>query len=221
MIEFLVENTKIQKQSTDSRGRTARDLLKRSPRDTISYKKMRELLSEGLSLRIEELELFNKMGEVIMVVVVLIATMAFQAAISPPGGVWQDESSTHKAGEAVMASSHPKIYKDFVRANTTAFVSSLITIFLLVTRVASDNPLILSGVLYSMLVSMASIAVSYGASITVITPNMETQSLSHVIKVVVAVSLGLLGFGLLGTLFTLLLSTFTRKLLRPPPLQTL
>lgn len=45
----------------------------------------------------------------IMVVMTLITTMAFQAAINPPGGVWQEDTPSHKVGEAVIACPHPKI----------------------------------------------------------------------------------------------------------------
>lgn len=44
-----------------------------------------------------------------MVVASLIATMAFQAGLNPPGGVWEETKLNnqgillHKAGEAVMA----------------------------------------------------------------------------------------------------------------------
>ncbi|KAH6798910.1 hypothetical protein C2S51_035394 [Perilla frutescens var. frutescens] len=206
IIRYLVENTKIIKQSTNSMGRTALGILKESCRDA-TYLEMRDLLDRRwLNLPIGALEFFNEMSEVIMVVVVLIATMAFQAAISPPGGVWQDNSSEHRAGEAIMASNHPKIYKNFVRANTVAFVSSLITIFLIATRLASEIPIFLSAVFYTMLMSLTSIAVSYGASITVITPTMETLSLGYVIEIVVAVTLSIFGSFLIGVSFSLLLT---------------
>lgn len=47
----------------------------------------------------------------LLVVTSLIATMAFQAALTPPGGLWQDnkpqkyedDRDWHHAGEAVMA----------------------------------------------------------------------------------------------------------------------
>ncbi|KAG6437395.1 hypothetical protein SASPL_102310 [Salvia splendens] len=51
----------------------------------------------------------TKKRDSVMVVAVLIATMAFQAAVSPTGGVWQDNSSGHRAGEAVMAYKNPNI----------------------------------------------------------------------------------------------------------------
>ncbi|XP_042014954.1 ankyrin repeat-containing protein BDA1-like [Salvia splendens] len=34
-----------------------------------------------------------------------------EATVSPPGGVWQDDTSSHNAGEAAMATTHPKAYK--------------------------------------------------------------------------------------------------------------
>lgn len=142
---------------------------------------------------VPNVEFLRKMSDVIMVVVVLIATMAFQAAVSPPGGVWQDHSSTHRAGEAVIASTNPELYKNFVRANMVAFVSSLITIFLLTTGLPSGHPFLMAAVMYTMWVSLASIGVSYGASVMVITPNLETLSLASVVKIVLVVSLSFYG----------------------------
>ncbi|KAG6402629.1 hypothetical protein SASPL_134831 [Salvia splendens] len=139
-------------------------------------------------------KVFPDLSDTTMVVVGLIAAMAFQAAISPPGGVWQETEAEHSAGDAVMASTHPKLYKQFVGANTTAFVSSIITIFLITTRQPSGRILFLLISLFAMWVSLASIALSYRASVMVVAPHTETQSLVHTIIIVVVVSLGILGF---------------------------
>ena len=73
-----------------------------------------------------------------MVVASLIATMAFQAATNPPGGVWPDDlpestSMSHRAGRSIMADKYPGAYITYVICNTTGFVASVSVILLLIS----------------------------------------------------------------------------------------
>ncbi|KAH6795132.1 hypothetical protein C2S52_005609 [Perilla frutescens var. hirtella] len=214
IIHYLVVGNKIEKETKNSLGKTSLKILREMPRDRIyNYLEIERLL-----LRLSDdtkLELLPRMSESTMVVVVLIATMAFQAAVSPPGGVWQDDSSTHKAGEAVMASTHPTLYKHFVRANTTAFVTSLITITLLSTGLTSAHLRLLSFAMYGMWMSLTSIAVSYGASVVVITPNTETLSFGLVIGAIAASSLTIFLLLFVWVLTHKKYSSWMKKVLSP------
>ncbi|XP_057776291.1 ankyrin repeat-containing protein BDA1-like [Salvia miltiorrhiza] len=83
MIRYLVQRTKLDKEMTNSMGKTALDILKESPRDPITYPEIRKILN-SLSDRSKLLGILPKMTDITMVVVVLIATMAFQSVLQPP-----------------------------------------------------------------------------------------------------------------------------------------
>ncbi|XP_042016868.1 ankyrin repeat-containing protein At5g02620-like [Salvia splendens] len=134
MVRYLVESNKVEKLTENCMGKTALDILREreSSQHTTTFSE-----TEGLLLRLSDqpfLHVFREITGTTMVVVALIAAMAFQAAVNPPGGVWQDDTSSHIAGKAMLASSHPKLYQLFSRANTTAFVSSLLVILLVAFR---------------------------------------------------------------------------------------
>ena len=95
------------------------------------------------------------------VVVGLIATMAHQASLSPPGGLWQDDTLSHRAGKPVVASTHLKLYKIFYRANNTAFISSLLVIFLITISVPKISFIYTMAILFTMMVAIGAIALSY------------------------------------------------------------
>ncbi|XP_059274839.1 ankyrin repeat-containing protein BDA1-like [Lycium ferocissimum] len=153
----------------------------------------------------------SKKRETIMVVASLIATMAFQAGMNPPGGVWQENGKlndqgmpSHKAGEAVMAYNHARSYRYFLRANTIAFVSSLSTILLLISGLPFRRRLFMWGLMVIMWLTVTSVALTYGISIYILTPKKDSEPLGQVIEIGITVWCGLMALLLLGNTIRLL-----------------
>ncbi|XP_057776313.1 ankyrin repeat-containing protein At5g02620-like [Salvia miltiorrhiza] len=190
MVQYLVESNKIEKLTPNSMGKTALDISKECSPPTTTNSEMKRIL-QSLLIKQRSLKSHLKINDMTMVVVVLIATMAFQAAVSPPGGVWQDDTSSHTAGKAVMASAHPKLYKHFVRANTTAFVSSLISIIFSTTGMPLREFAFFGIAFYAMWVSVAAIGVSYGASLIMTNP-AQARPIGHIVAIVVFLFVGII-----------------------------
>ncbi|CAL5438467.1 unnamed protein product [Camellia sinensis] len=136
IVKHVLQNTKIDVNATNAYGHTAMDILFLAQNGADSeglHVNIEDFLRNSKAKRAKDLvqgEWISKKREALMIVASLIATMAFQAGVSPPGGVRQDDSDGHIAGKAVMT---PVLYPYFLRANTIGLVSSLSIILLLIS----------------------------------------------------------------------------------------
>ncbi|TVU51454.1 hypothetical protein EJB05_02885, partial [Eragrostis curvula] len=67
----------------------------------------------------------------LMLIGILVASVTYQAALAPPGGVWQSDGVGHNAGNPVMHDNRHPRYLAFFYSNSTSFVASIVVIILL------------------------------------------------------------------------------------------
>ncbi|KAI8525500.1 hypothetical protein RHMOL_Rhmol13G0234900 [Rhododendron molle] len=122
----------------------------------------------------------------LIIVAVLMATIAFQAGITPPGGVWPNNKDGHEGGEAVMAYKDPHLYRYFLGFNTMSFVASLSTILLLICEFPFKKRRQVWMLILIMFITITSMTVTYALMIIVITPKWDKKILSRTMVVGVA-----------------------------------
>lgn len=197
-------NSEIARSLEDAGAKRARDI---SPPATMGNDRQETNKSHGHHAQAGGDWLARK-RDALMVVASLIATMAFQAGVNPAGGVWQDNNTDgpnpHKAGEAVMAYSHPKYYRNFIRVNTVALVSSLSTIMFLISGLPFRRKFFMWCLMVIMWLTISAIALTYGISIVIVTPKDERKQLGHVIETAVIVWCGVMALLLLGNTIRLI-----------------
>ncbi|XP_027096761.1 uncharacterized protein [Coffea arabica] len=189
-IKYLLDEARVGVNIKNANGKTALDLLSaqgkirseiRSSLQKSEALRGKDVLNGDQTFRV----LMAKNRKTIMVVASLIATMAFQVVVNPPGGVWQDDLSEgpnpHKIGEAVMAKTHPALCRRLIRAASTAFVSSLTTVVLLMdeTRFTRSSMVSLVVLLRIMSVAIMSLLLTYAISLVAVVPKDIRGKLSE------------------------------------------
>ncbi|XP_042519322.1 ankyrin repeat-containing protein At5g02620-like [Macadamia integrifolia] len=131
----------------------------------------------------------------LMVVSTVIATMAFQAILNPPGGVWQDYGThpdpynpsievSHRAGTSVMADDSPFWYLMFLIFCTLSFVGSLSITLLLISGLPLRRRVFMWILMVIMWIIITSLVLALIVSISQQTPNGDKFNLIVLSKLV-------------------------------------
>ncbi|PSS11754.1 Ankyrin repeat-containing protein [Actinidia chinensis var. chinensis] len=187
IIKILLEGNLVDVNATNANENTALDIFVESKIENEDIGNILHKFGAKIGKDIVKGEWLMKKRDALMVVASLIATMAFQAGVSPAGGVWQDDSNGHRAGETVMAYNYPDSFPYFLRANTIGFVASLSTILLLISGLPFRKRAFMWMLVVIMWLTITSMAFTYAFSITVVTPKKDRESLSSTIFVAVIV----------------------------------
>nr|DAD21032.1 TPA_asm: hypothetical protein HUJ06_022495 [Nelumbo nucifera] len=184
------------------------------PRDTATLDQVRTVQEK--EDRRDKRNWMEKKRETLMVVAVLIATMAFQVAVNPPGGVWQDDSpgdpltnpSWHKAGKAILAYKNGTNFRRLFRFNTTGFVASLSIILLLVSGLPWRNRPFMWILMVALWVAITSMAFTYLFSLLALTPKHVLRKMDNQLSVAIAAWSIVMTLLLLGHTVRLILLRF-------------
>ncbi|KAK6927246.1 Ankyrin repeat [Dillenia turbinata] len=163
----------------------------------------------------------EKKRSALMVVASLIATMAFQAGLNPPSGVWQDTKAVysnsnpaeppHDAGSSVMAYEYPEAYSFFLICNTIGLISSLSIILLLISGLPIRRRFFVLVLMVIMWVAITSMALTYVVAVLALASDKVAKSVIIVTESVIVGWAGLMGLLILAHFIRLIVKV-VRKL---------
>ncbi|GLT45036.1 hypothetical protein SLA2020_189010 [Shorea laevis] len=170
-------------------------------RSLVSHQSMDESNSRKLVTEHKHTDWLDRKRSALMVVASLIATVAFQAAVTPPGGVWQDDRGSqepHTAGTSVMADKDPFYYGQFMIFNTIAFLASLSIILLLISGLPMKRRRWMWIQMVIMWVAITAQGITYFLSFRYISPTKSYSMLRRVTEISVLTWLCLMGAVFIG-----------------------
>ncbi|XP_027337329.1 uncharacterized protein LOC113851038 [Abrus precatorius] len=158
----------------------------------------------------------------LMLVATVIATMTFQIAINPPGGVWQQDTNSQngcasgklcKAGTSVLAfgDTNQKLkYEIFMLLCTISFSASQAIILLLIFGFTLSNRLVMWLLIIAMCISVYCTAGAYVISIMMVMDPLDKTAYHITVYYALywAASVVLLCLFLLGRFLSWLLKKF-------------
>ncbi|CAL5389456.1 unnamed protein product [Camellia sinensis] len=210
MARCVLDNCIIDENARNANNHTAMDvvLLAKKNGDLDHNCNTEDLLQQAHAKRAPDFQIgewTTKGRDLLMAVATFVATLGIQSGVNPPGGVWQDNSSEHRAGQSILAYNHPSSYKYFLRANTMGFVASLSIFLLLVSRFAAKRRIFIW-----LLVILMWISITSTVFIIAVTPEMQRKSLSQTIVVATIVWCIVMALLLVHT-YRLIVNAFQEK----------
>ncbi|XP_042035877.1 ankyrin repeat-containing protein BDA1-like [Salvia splendens] len=178
VVKYLVSMSEVEVDMKNEEGLTAMDVLIRSRRD-LRDSEIEHLLKHGdkptkKKAKKNSWNHFMKQHDVwlekekhtLMVVASLIATMAFQAGVDPPEGLWktnriQINDQNAPAPSTATHNNSINYYTDFYVCNTMAFIASLSIILLLASGLPIRRRLFMWILKVITWIAITSIAASY------------------------------------------------------------
>ncbi|KAL6605762.1 hypothetical protein ACP70R_041415 [Stipagrostis hirtigluma subsp. patula] len=136
---------------------------------------------------------FKEMRGWLMVLATVAASVTYQAGLNPPGGFWQDDEKgqmPHAAGNPVLRDEHRSRYMLFYYFNSTAFVTSLVIMVLLMSERFYHTEAKVMALMLTTFVDLASLVGAYIAG--------STRYFSSCIYVIVIVCVSFVGVILMG-----------------------
>ncbi|KAI5647528.1 hypothetical protein M9H77_33533 [Catharanthus roseus] len=133
-----------------------------------------EQITEYFKFRPEEEPRFE-VRNTVLVIAILITTATYQACLSPPGGLWQDNSDGHRAGTSIMATNNIVSYTMFVVFNSIGFFTSLFMIFALTGKFPMR---------IALFVALNALTWTFDASMAAMTPNTIVRWMFNALSIV-------------------------------------
>jgi hypothetical protein len=123
----------------------------------------------------------KKTKEQFMVAATVIATMTFQSVISPPGGVWQEDTkhgnhacTTYdfcEAGTAVVGYVWSPDFMKFIFFNSASFFASLCVVLVLISGFPLGNKVIMRILAVLMIIAVTFMLLTYMWALGLVSPN--------------------------------------------------
>ncbi|KAI3524775.1 hypothetical protein L1887_03439 [Cichorium endivia] len=120
----------------------------------------------------------ERKADALLVAASVIAAMNYQAAISPPGGSYQDTRIVngrmeYEAGQVIVAYVSPNEYRRFSTANTISFTFSMTTMFLFLSGLSLKRRIFSLLLMASMFATITATTYSYKLALEATTPDHD------------------------------------------------